>query len=152
MSTQCEKAEIALRRREVARAKLRGVESSYEIVKWFAENDPPIVNPHTKEPWDDSTIRRDLVFLSKEWKAEAARDTDAHKARLLEEIREAKREAWQQKDMTVLVALINREAKLMGLDSPEKRETTGKDGAPLFPPGTIVTRRTLQEDGTYADG
>lgn len=77
------------------------------------------------------TIGRDLAVLDAQWKAEALADHDADKgiqyARIEELITalwpDAKRGKWLAVDR--LLGLLEREAKLLGLDAPTKQEHHG---------------------------
>lgn len=107
--------------------------------------DPPFVNPSTGEPYSLGTINGDLKALSTQWKRESSRATETHKGRQVAELLEVRRCAWARKvfdlvgnehdspDLDKVLKALKQEAELLGLNAPEKREVTGKDGKDLYP-------------------
>lgn len=78
------------------------------------------------------TISRDIGALHKDWLVSSLVDFDKAKAGELAKIDLLEREAWGAKDWRTLKWCIDRRCKIFGLDAPEKRELTGKDGSPLL--------------------
>ena len=109
--------DLILKRRElVATARLRGL--TVRETKIFLEAQG-IKNPQTGKPFNLGTNHRDLVELTDEWKATAAGAIDDHKARILAELLEVKRAAWQKKNFTAIIQCLERECKILGIDSPQ---------------------------------
>ena len=106
---------IVKRRQMVGSARLRGF-SIREIKTFLGEQG--LINPKTRRPFTATAIFSDLEALKKEWRAAAARDIGEHKARILAELLEVKRAAWGKKKFTVVLAAIERECKILGIDAP----------------------------------
>lgn len=137
------------RRRQVAALRLRGY-SEREIQKGLAapKDGQAYLNPKTGEPWSLKAIHTDIVALEKSWHAEAMSDVTAHKARLFAELRELARACWKDKDYERVLKAISQQRELLGTDAPKqiKGEFTGKDGAPLNPPGLPFDLMQLTND------
>lgn len=112
---------IDVRRGRVARMHLRGL-TQREIVSQLPTGDYPLVNPETGEPYALGTVNRDLQELRKQWRADAAADIAERKAEQLAELGELKRTGWGAREYTLVLRALEREAKLLGLDSPERHE------------------------------
>lgn len=108
------------RRQYVARMRLRHV-SVRDIQKALATQFP---DPQTGKPWSLGCIQKDCMALKREWQALAAADTAEHQASLLAELREARREAWQEKALEVVLRGIKLEADLLGLNAPKQIDLT----------------------------
>jgi hypothetical protein len=106
---------IAQRRQYVARMRLRHV-SVRDIQKALGQQFP---NPETGQPWSLG-----CMALKLEWQASAAADTAEHQAALLAELREARREAWQEKALDLVLRGIKQEADLLGLNAPKQIDLT----------------------------
>ncbi|HOA25318.1 MAG TPA: hypothetical protein PKI52_15000 [Aggregatilineales bacterium] len=106
---------IEYRRERVASLRLRGL-TEREIAEALPRLG--IVNPQTGKPYSDVTVHNDLQVLEERWRAEAVRERAVHKANMLAEIREARREAWKAKDLVMVDRLMQREINLLGLDEP----------------------------------
>jgi N-acyl-D-aspartate/D-glutamate deacylase len=117
-----DKARIELRRMWVARFSAIGMKL-YEITEKLAEI--PILNPDTGEPYDVSTISRDITEIESRWRADIAAEVGEHKARQLAELREARRKAWAQNDVGEVRLSIATEMKLLGTESPDRHEFSG---------------------------
>jgi hypothetical protein len=111
---------IAQRRQYVARMRLRHV-SVRDIQKALGQQFP---NPETGQPWSLGCIQKDCMALKLEWQASAAADTAEHQAALLAELREARREAWQEKALDLVLRGIKQEADLLGLNAPKQIDLT----------------------------
>jgi hypothetical protein len=81
----------------------------------------PMVNPDTGQPWSLGTINGDIRAIRKQWRESATQDMAEHVARILAELSEVKRAAWADKDFNAILRAIEKEAKLLGADSPEKQ-------------------------------
>lgn len=112
---------VLLRRERVAQLRARGL-TQREITAALAK--PPdsggLRNPDTNAPYDLSTINGDIKALRKDWQARAAEITSAHRADQLAEIAQLKREAWLAKKYDLVLRALEREAKLLGTDAPQK--------------------------------
>lgn len=118
---------IARRREMVARMRLRGL-SQREIVA--ALPDLGCVND-SGEPWSLATINSDLKALQAEWRKEAKKSIDHHKARELAVIEEARRAAWLNNDLPSVLRAVSLEMDLLGTEAPKKTEVSGKGGKPI---------------------
>jgi hypothetical protein len=124
-----DKARIELRRMWVARFSAIGMKL-YEITEKLAEI--PILNPDTGEPYDVSTISRDITEIESRWRADIAAEVGEHKARQLAELREARRKAWAQNDVGEVRLSIATEMKLLGTESPDRHEFSGDTAETIF--------------------
>ena len=105
----------AYRRRQVAALRLRGMTLD-EIVKTLATLG--VVNPETQQPFGRVTVHNDLCYLETQWRDEAAELHELHKSRILAELRELRRAAWQDKKYLVVLRGLQLEADLFGLNAP----------------------------------
>lgn len=78
------------------------------------------VNPATGKAWDHSTISRDLSFLRKQWREEAAAKLAEHKARELAELREHRKAAWKAGALSEVRQGIQVEVALLGTAEAER--------------------------------
>jgi hypothetical protein len=106
------KAEVLFRREKVTRLRLRHL-SLREIVQELDQQG--IRNPRTHEPYDLTTIHRDIRALEREWEERAAEDMARHKGELIAELREARRQAWDDDKLSYVLRSIEQEAKILGL-------------------------------------
>jgi hypothetical protein len=102
----------------VARARLRGA-TQREIVEALPKLEEPCINPETGEPWSLGTINADLKALQSEWRREAKKATDHHKARQLAELQEAKRQAFHDNDIGNVLRAVGLEMDLLGTEAPK---------------------------------
>ena len=109
---------VALRRRQVAALRLRGL-TEREIAQALAEKGH--VNPKTGRAWSQATINTDIKAIREDWRKEATQDIAEHIARILAELSEVKRSAWVEKDYQAILRAIEKEAKILGVDSPDKQ-------------------------------
>jgi len=123
-----QQAIIDNRRRQVAILRLRGL-TQREIVSTLAGQG--IINIKTKKPWSLGIINRDLSALEAEWRAEAGRAMDEHKAQQLAELNEVRRSAWSNKDLTTVLKVIKQESDILGTNAPLRQEVTGAEGQPI---------------------
>jgi hypothetical protein len=121
---------IALRRARVSSLRARGLtheEIYHQLAAQFINGNPNpsyMVNTETHEPFDRSTITRDLKWLRDENIKCALASAEEHRANQLAEVRELKRAAWAGKRYETVLACLAREAKLLGLDMPERHDLT----------------------------
>jgi len=101
--------EIAKRREDVARLRLRG---------------------HTQRQIGEllnisaATVNHDLAYLKDEWRASALASMEEHKTQVLAELEEVKRAAWAVKDMHAVLKALKAISDLLGLDAPMRVEET----------------------------
>ncbi|MFA6300294.1 MAG: hypothetical protein WC642_14085 [Nocardioides sp.] len=105
------------RKRKVASLRLRGF-SLREIVKALEQGG--VVNPETQKAWSQHQVYEDMLALKAEWQADAKRDYAEHMSEQLAEAREVDRAAWATKDLALVLKAMERMAKLLGLDAPDK--------------------------------
>ena len=117
---------IALRRQRVSSLRARGLthEEIYQEMAAPIKGDEPnpyyLVNPETREPFDRSTISRDLKWVRMQNLKEARQSEKQLRARQLAEIAEVKRDAWARGRLMIVLECLKREAALMGLDAPSQ--------------------------------
>lgn len=98
---------------------------------------------------DNSTICRDFAALDEEYRERARAETDLEKGIDLDRIEEMMIGLWPKAStggylsVDRVVALMERRAKLLGLDAPTKQQFTGDPDAPM----TIVVRYEGEDDG-----
>ena len=105
----------AYRRRQVAALRLRGMVLD-EIVTSLGTLG--VVNPETQQPFGRTTVHNDLRYLEAQWRDEAAELHELHKARVLAELRELRRAAWQDKKFGIVLRGLQAEADMFGLNAP----------------------------------
>jgi len=105
----------------VAALRLRG-RSQREIQQALAMQ---MVNPATGEPYSLGTVNADIKKLERQWRKTAADTIEEHKARQLAEIGEVKRQAWTDKDMTVVLRSLDLEANIVGTKAAVRQEVSG---------------------------
>jgi len=111
---------IKARRRLVASLRLRGL-SQYEIHAMFGKSElAGSKNPKDGKPWSIGTVNADCQALERQWHAESLEDTNRLKAKVLAELREARRKAWQDGDLKWVLQSLKQECELLGLDAPTK--------------------------------
>lgn len=118
---------MSKRREAVASLRLRGL--SLSKIAAALPDKMGIYNPTTGEPFDTSTISRDLKALEAEWRANALADRIQHKAQLLAEIEEVKRAAWGAKQYDTLLRAMKQQADLLGLDELPGADPNWRDEA-----------------------
>ncbi len=131
------RAEIAERRRRVAALYTRRINQE-DIARQVGV--------------DQSTVSKDIKAMLKEWREGALSDIADVRARELGELDEIERDCALQfaasKDPGWIDRRLKckeRRSKLLGLDAPERKEVTGKDGGPLAL--AIIDRILADADG-----
>jgi len=114
-----EEVRILARRSRVASLCLRGL-TQREIVVALANQG--FINPQTGQPYSLGTINSDVQALEEEWEAGAIRDIRAHKARIRAELQEAKRVAWSDRNVALVLRALKQETELLGADAPIELE------------------------------
>jgi hypothetical protein len=122
-----EEARIDFRRRNVASLMVRGM-TQREIQEALARQG--ILNPETKKPYSLGTVNGDCQYWRDKWLEEAMDDIQVWKARLLAELREARRSAWSEGDYKAVMHGIKQEEEMYGLGEPLAVDIT-TDGQPL---------------------
>jgi hypothetical protein len=107
----------AARKVLVARMALRG-HTLDEITERLKE--AGMVNPRTNRPWSRSVVHNDLMAAAAAWKADVQQATEDLQSRILAEIREVRRRAWNKDDLKTVLASIKHERDLLGLDAPTR--------------------------------
>src|SRR5438093_1112686 len=118
---------IEHRRRHVAALRVRGL-TVREIVTALASRE---VNCRRADgrAWGLAVVHSDVVAIRQRWLDDAAEEISEHVARILAELREVKRAAWQSKNYRALLTALRQEAELTGANAPKKI-------APVMPNGT----------------
>lgn len=117
-----------LRREKVGKLYARGM-TTRDIAIELSQLPEPILN--NGQPFSHVTIASDVNAIRRQWRKNAESELNEHIARQFGEIQEAKRVAWENNDLKTFAQLIAIEIKLLGTDTPQKLELTGKDGNPL---------------------
>jgi hypothetical protein len=107
----------ASRKLLVIRMALRG-KTLDEITQQL--QDAGVVNPRSGKPWSRSVIHKDLTDAAAAWKADVQQATEDLQSRILAEIREVRRRAWNKDDLKTVLASIKQERDLLGLDAPTR--------------------------------
>jgi hypothetical protein len=108
---------VALRRRQVASLRLREGLSEAEIAQRMFEQG----YNNKGKPWSQSTISSDLRAVHEDWQKRAAEDIGAHKQRIIAELGEVKAAAWLEKSYGDILRAIEKECKILGVDSPDRQ-------------------------------
>ena len=91
--------------------------SQREICDLLAEK---YVNPDTTNPWSLGTVNGDVQALRARWRAEADANSEEVFARQLAEIREHRRTAWIDKNLSEVRQSLALEVRLTGTEAPQK--------------------------------
>lgn len=86
------------------------------------QNATYLVNPATGEPYDKSTICRDVKAVRREWKQVRERSVEEWLDQEAAVLLEARRLAWANKDYVEIRQNVMAMAKLLGLNQPERFE------------------------------
>lgn len=115
---------IDRRRREVAALRLRKY-TQVEITEELPKRG--IVNPKTGKGYDLAQINRDLKAIQTQWKSDAKRDMGTLKAEHLAELKEVRREAWNDKKPRLFYVLksLEQEARVAGLEEQDITDMMG---------------------------
>ncbi len=108
--------EVSERQKAISELKLRGL-STTEIFKQLPELG--IIDKKTGKPWSIATISKDIEEIAFEWRKHSRQTIAEHKARLLAELQTVKAAAWAEDKLGVVLAAIEKECKILGLNSPE---------------------------------
>lgn len=120
------KLRIDRRRRQVAAMRLRGL-TQREIAEGLGRMG--ITNPSTGRPYDLAQVNRDIKSLREQWRAEALEDVSEARGQHLAEVREARREAWQDKKLFYVYEGLRQEADLLGLRVEPQRDWGALSGS-----------------------
>jgi len=99
-------------------------------------------NPRTGNPFRKSTIGRDVLWIEARWRELLDQSIQTHKSRELRELRQARLEAWKQKNLAEVRLNIAQEAKLLGTETPTRQEISGLGG------NDLLIRVVYGDDGT----
>lgn len=91
------------------------------------DNPSYMINPESGEPWDKSTINRDIAALRAQWRKAALVDSDDYFGAQMAELEEVKRRMWAKDDMWGVARAIELEVKLTGTAKPQKLEHSWND-------------------------
>ena len=114
---------IDKRRLLVARASLHGG-SMREIAEALQKQGE--FNPDTNLPWTYRTVARDMLVIRKQWREDAKREIAEYTAEQIAELREVRRKAWTLVRLDTVLRSLAQEAKLLGLDAPDKLSVSGQ--------------------------
>ena len=114
---RCDEHVRVLRQNVVSSAKLRGM-TTQEIVDLLTAQE--VVNPRTGKPWAISTINADIKETERTWRDEMFTNISDHRARVLAELRETKKAAWQTGKLSLVLRAIQQEVDLLGLNELER--------------------------------
>lgn len=108
--------EVSERQKAISELKLRGLTTS-EIFKQLP--DLGIVDKKTGKPWSIATISKDIEEITFEWRKHSRQTIGEHKAKILAELQAVKAAAWAEDKLGTVLAAIEKECKILGLNSPE---------------------------------
>ncbi len=109
--------DLQLKRRDIVASLWARRMSQHEIQRAMANRNNAasfMVNPETGEPYDLSTIRRDIREIRSQHEKRIAASVDEHKAQQMIEIEELHRAAWAKKDLKGVATAIELKMKLTG--------------------------------------
>jgi len=119
-------AVMELRRERVARLLLRNL-TQREIVLALAEDENyRVLNPQTGAPFSLGTINKDIQTLKQVWQTRAFRTYDEYLSENLAKLDEVERQAWATGNLPVVLAVIEKRSRLIGLDAPQKVEVESR--------------------------
>lgn len=127
-NTYAQETVIAQRRELVAHARLRGAS---ERAIAAALEELGFLNPITYEPWSPATIHSDIKALEAQWQENAKLAIEEHKANQMAELKEVRRQAWHNNDLSSVLSALRLEMALMGSESPKVTQVVGKNGGPV---------------------
>jgi hypothetical protein len=113
--------DIEARRRMVASLMLRGHHLD-AITDGIAGH---FINPRTQKPYSRDCVVDDMHVLKARWREGAAADIAELRGRQLAEIEALKQAAWSADDLSEVRMLLDREARLLGLDAPTRIDVVG---------------------------
>jgi hypothetical protein len=113
--------DIEARRRMVASLMLRG----HHLDAITAGIVGHFTNPKTGVPYSRHAVVRDMRALKAQWTADAKADIAELRGRQLAEIEALKQAAWSADDLSEVRMLLDREARLLGLDAPTRIDVVG---------------------------
>lgn len=108
--------EVSERQKAISELKLRGL-STTEIFKQLPELG--IIDKKTGKPWSIATISKDIEEIAFEWRKHSRQTIAEHKAKILAELQSVKAAAWAEDKLGIVLAAIEKECKILGLNSPE---------------------------------
>lgn len=141
----------ALRRKAVAYWRIRGLTCraiAEKLPIGVPKDDiPPVTNKG--KPFTFACVATDLKALNEEWSKDAAASIDAHKADEFAVIEDARSLATQIADpkdrLHAILATVDRKAKLMGLNSPDKQaHTFDGQGVSVLSDAALIALATKQ--------
>jgi hypothetical protein len=108
--------EVRQKRRElVSSFAVKGL-SQREITEEVGKK---IVNPETGKPFSLSVIHHDIQALKREWRERAFTEFSEHVAVTLAKLDQLERESWDGKEYEMVLKVIDRKIKLLGLNAPD---------------------------------
>jgi hypothetical protein len=113
--------DIEARRRMVASMMVQG----FHLDAITAGISTQFKNPKNGRPYSRDAVVRDMREMKARWREEAAADIAELRGRQLAELAELKRKAWTKDDLSEVRMLMDREAKLLGLDAPVRIDVLG---------------------------
>lgn len=108
------------RRQRVSELLVRGYTRSQILEE--LDKDEKFFNPRTGKSWDISVVKRDVDILRKRWQEEALLNYDIHVSRIMAQIREVRRKAWAEENLSIVLRTLKQEIDLFGLEAATKQQ------------------------------
>lgn len=104
-------SDAALQRRELVASLVLRKLTQRQIVTALAEQG--IFNPETGNPYDLTTIHKDVQILRTMWRQSATQQTGEHQAMILAELEEVKKAAWQSGELDKVLKAIGQQSQIL---------------------------------------
>lgn len=102
------------------------------------------INRETGNPWAVGTIHSDLEEIRAMWRQRATEGMDGVVGRELEKLDRVESQAWLQGRMDWVISAMQRRAKILGLDRPDRQEIAHTATGHLQVAGVIPTGDEFQ--------
>lgn len=117
---------IDLRRERVSRLILRGFTQREIAVALSEDENYRVLNPSSGKAFSLGTINGDIKALKESWQRGAMRTYEDYLAENLAKLDELERTAWAQNELNIVLSVIDKRAKLLGLDAPQRIQVLDK--------------------------
>jgi hypothetical protein len=77
-----------------------------------------ITNPETGQPYDRTTIGKDIAAVNRKWKTSTKASIEQHRARQLAELSELKRVGWKKDNPALVLNALTHESRLTDTSAP----------------------------------
>lgn len=112
-------AEKTARRETVARLLIRQL-TLREIVAYLEKEE--IINSETGKPYELSVISKDRKAIVEGWRESTLAHVDEHQSRIIAELGEVKRKAWQENNLPAVLKALAQESEIFPVKAAVKSE------------------------------